>query len=72
MPERLCIQRWFPSILAKILPPSTMGFGRTGTVVALLNWLDVSFIAEMERLSEAKSDLKFLRINAIKFGGEMQ
>jgi len=31
--------------------------------------LDVSFTKEMKRPSEAKSDLKFLRINAIKFDG---
>jgi len=32
-------QRRFPSILAKTLPPSTMGFGWTGTGASLANWM---------------------------------
>jgi hypothetical protein len=37
-----------PSILAKTLPPSTMGSGWRGNGDALLNWWDFSLIPEIE------------------------
>jgi hypothetical protein len=33
------LERWFPSILAKTLPPATMGFGWTTTAASLSDWM---------------------------------
>jgi len=37
------LQRRFPSILAKTLPPSTMGFGWRGTIAVLLHLVGCFF-----------------------------